>query len=241
MDRDFSFIKPVPNTRAWRKCRSREASQENRRFFRLQTSRPLTLSPDGSELLATDVHGVPPIGPLWSFPVLGGSPHRIGDIEAVDARLSPDGKMLAYSNVNELFVAKSDGTESRKVASAKGLDAIFNPVFSHRTKSSCDSMTRTSLPPGFGKLPSIIRTRISCFPVGPSRRIRSAAAFGVRTATSSCTSPRDKFGASLENTASSIPWPNPFNSLRARYPCNHFCPARTARNCSWSGRRCVAS
>ena len=92
--------------------------------------RPLAMSPDGSELLATDVHGVPPIGPLWIFPVLGGSPHRVGDIEALDARWSPDGKMLAYSNGNELFVAKTDGTDSRKVASAKALDAIINPVFS---------------------------------------------------------------------------------------------------------------
>ena len=91
--------------------------------------RPLALSPDGSELLATDAHGVPPIGPLWSFPVLGGSPHRIGDIEAVDARSSPDGKMIAYSTGNDLFVAKIDGTESRKVASAKP-DLIINPVFS---------------------------------------------------------------------------------------------------------------
>ncbi len=90
--------------------------------------RPLALSPDGSELLATDAHGVPPIGPLWSFPVLGGSPHRIGDIEAVDARLSPDGKMIAYSTGNDLLVAKIDGTESRKVASTKRV--IINPVFS---------------------------------------------------------------------------------------------------------------
>jgi serine/threonine protein kinase/Tol biopolymer transport system component len=89
---------------------------------------PLALSPDGSELLATDVHGVPPIGPLWSFPVLGGSPHRIGDIEAVDARSSPDGKMITYSTGNDLFVAKIDGTESRKVASTKRF--IINPVFS---------------------------------------------------------------------------------------------------------------
>jgi len=90
--------------------------------------RPLAMSPDGSELLATDAHGVPPIGPLWSFPVLGGSPHRIGDIEAVDARSSPDGKMIAYSTGNDLFVAKIDGTESRKVASTKWV--IINPVFS---------------------------------------------------------------------------------------------------------------
>src|SRR3989475_3472747 len=91
---------------------------------------PLALSPNGSELLATDVHGVPPIGPLWSFPVLGGSPHRIGDIEAVDARSSPDGKMIAYSTGNDLFVAKIDGTESRKVASSNGAATIINPVFS---------------------------------------------------------------------------------------------------------------
>jgi serine/threonine protein kinase/Tol biopolymer transport system component len=92
--------------------------------------RPLAMSPDGSELLAADVHGVPPIGPLWIFPVLGGSPHRIGDIEALDAKWSPDGKTLAYSTGDDLFVARIDGTESRKVASTKTLAFIMNPVFS---------------------------------------------------------------------------------------------------------------
>jgi len=91
---------------------------------------PLALSPDGSELLAAEVHGVPPKGPLWTFPVLGGSPHRIGDLEVLDARWSPDGKMLAYSTGSDLFVAKTDGTESRKVASLKVTDTIINPVFS---------------------------------------------------------------------------------------------------------------
>jgi Tol biopolymer transport system component len=38
--------------------------------------------------------------------------------------------MIAYSTGNDLFVAKIDGTESRKVASVKALDVILNPVFS---------------------------------------------------------------------------------------------------------------
>src|SRR3989440_2894675 len=48
--------------------------------------RPLALSPDGSELLAAEAHGVPPKGPLWRVPLLGGSPPRIGAPGVVGAR-----------------------------------------------------------------------------------------------------------------------------------------------------------
>jgi Tol biopolymer transport system component len=34
--------------------------------------------------------------------------------------LSPDGKMLAYTNLNDLFLSKADGTESRKLRSMLG-------------------------------------------------------------------------------------------------------------------------
>ncbi|MCU1297666.1 MAG: serine/threonine protein kinase [Acidobacteriaceae bacterium] len=81
---------------------------------------PIDLSSDGSNILAIDGRGAPPKGPLWSFPVLGGSPRRLGDAIAETASWSPDGKMLAYTNLGELFVAKSDGTESRKLLTAKG-------------------------------------------------------------------------------------------------------------------------
>ena len=43
---------------------------------------PLNLSPDGAELLVVDGGGGPSFGPLWSVPVIGGSPRRLGDIEA---------------------------------------------------------------------------------------------------------------------------------------------------------------
>jgi eukaryotic-like serine/threonine-protein kinase len=81
---------------------------------------PVDLSPDGSELLVVDGQGAPPKGPLWRLPFLGGSPRKLGDIVAETAAWSPDGKMLAYTNLNDLFVARADGTESRKLLSVKG-------------------------------------------------------------------------------------------------------------------------
>ena len=81
---------------------------------------PVDLSPDGSEILVVDGQGAPVRGPLHSFPILNGSPRRVGDFIAETAAWSHDGKMLAYTNLGELFVAKSDGTESRRVTTVKG-------------------------------------------------------------------------------------------------------------------------
>ncbi len=81
---------------------------------------PVHLSPDGLEILVVDGQGAPPRGPLWSLPILGGSPRRLGDVEAETAAWSPDGKSLAYSNLSDLFLAKADGTESHKLLSVKG-------------------------------------------------------------------------------------------------------------------------
>ena len=92
---------------------------------------PLSLSPDGSELLVVDGHGVPASGPIWSVPVLGGgSPRRLGDMEGLDAAWSPDGKSIAYCNANLVFVAKVDGSEPRKLVTMKNPARIFDPVWS---------------------------------------------------------------------------------------------------------------
>jgi eukaryotic-like serine/threonine-protein kinase len=56
---------------------------------------PASLSSNGSELLLIDTKGDPPSGPLWSLPVLGGSPRRLGDTEGNAAAWSPGGTMLA--------------------------------------------------------------------------------------------------------------------------------------------------
>jgi serine/threonine protein kinase/Tol biopolymer transport system component len=81
---------------------------------------PIDLSPNGSEILEIDGQGAPPKGPLWAVPVLGGSPRRLGDIIAETATSSPDGTMLAYTNLGDLFVAKSDGTDARKLSTSTG-------------------------------------------------------------------------------------------------------------------------
>jgi serine/threonine protein kinase/Tol biopolymer transport system component len=81
---------------------------------------PVDLSPDGSELLVVDGRGAPPRGPIWSVPVLGGSPRRLGDAAGETAAWSADGKMLAYSNLGDLFVANKDGAVPRKLLTVTG-------------------------------------------------------------------------------------------------------------------------
>ncbi len=81
---------------------------------------PVDLSPDGSELLVVDGRGAPPRGPLWTLSLLGGSPRRLADAAGETAAWSPSGKMLAYSNLSDLFIAKADGTEARKLLTVKG-------------------------------------------------------------------------------------------------------------------------
>lgn len=78
----------------------------------------LDYSPVRSELLIrTQVS----ISPLWALSVPGGAGlRRLGDIFAMDAAWSPDGQSIAFSRVNELAIAKADGSEPRKLAALEG-------------------------------------------------------------------------------------------------------------------------
>jgi serine/threonine protein kinase len=78
------------------------------------------VSPDGSSLLMNTARGTSLDGPLWSVPVVGGSPRRLGALEGHSGAWSPDGKGLAYSKGNEIFLAKSDGGESRLLCKTSG-------------------------------------------------------------------------------------------------------------------------
>ncbi len=89
---------------------------------------PLDVSKDGTEILATDRSHTSDAGPLLNLPILGGSPRRLGALIGQDAAWSPDGQMLVYSAGSELFLAKNDGTDSRKLASVTG--RVFNPTWS---------------------------------------------------------------------------------------------------------------
>jgi eukaryotic-like serine/threonine-protein kinase len=90
---------------------------------------PVDLSPNGSEILTVRGQGAPPQGPLWSFPILGGSPRKLGDSIAETAAWSPDGKMLAFTNLREFFTARADGSGRRKLAEVGGdiLNVTWSP------------------------------------------------------------------------------------------------------------------
>ncbi len=104
---------------------------------------PQSVSPDGAELLALDGPG-----DFWSLPTLGGSPRRLGSAVAQDAAWSPDRKMLAYAEGRELFLARNDGTESRKLVSleGRGFDLAWSPANDKLRFTVNDNKTRgTSL------------------------------------------------------------------------------------------------
>ncbi|MGC0777024.1 MAG: protein kinase, partial [Candidatus Acidiferrum sp.] len=78
------------------------------------------VSPDGSSLLMNTARGTSLDGPLWSVPVLGGSPRRLGSLEGHAGAWSPDGQRIAYCKGKEIFLANTDGSEPRRLLLTAG-------------------------------------------------------------------------------------------------------------------------
>jgi serine/threonine protein kinase len=76
------------------------------------------ISPNHSELLVGSISGAE--WPLWVLPVLGGSARRLGDVQALGGTWSPDRQKILYAAGRDLYLAKSDGTEPRKLVTAGG-------------------------------------------------------------------------------------------------------------------------
>lgn len=80
----------------------------------------LSVSPDGADLLVVDAPGTTFQGSFRAYPILGGSPRRLADLQGHDANWSPDGNKLVYTKGNELYLAGSDGSSSQKLATVPG-------------------------------------------------------------------------------------------------------------------------
>jgi len=78
------------------------------------------IAPGGPALLMNTARGTTLDGPLWTVPVLGGTPRRLGNLEGHAGAWSPDRKRIAYSKGNEIFLAKSDGSEPNRILTTDG-------------------------------------------------------------------------------------------------------------------------
>jgi Tol biopolymer transport system component len=80
----------------------------------------LDISPDRTNLLLGSWAASEHVFRLWTLPTLGGSPRRLGEILCHDAAWAPEGKTILYANGQDLYLAGSDGSQSRKLVSLPG-------------------------------------------------------------------------------------------------------------------------
>lgn len=80
----------------------------------------LDIDSSGSELLVASSSGLETEKPLWAVPILAGSPRRLGDLVGHDGTWSPDREKLVFATGPDLYLARGDGTQSRKLVGVNG-------------------------------------------------------------------------------------------------------------------------
>ena len=80
-------------------------------------TRILDISPEMSEFLIAPFTQRAPGLPLWTLPVVGGAPRRLGNIVGDDAAFSPDGTRIAYATQDGIYICSRTGTDVQKLAS----------------------------------------------------------------------------------------------------------------------------
>jgi len=86
----------------------------------------LDVAPARSELLMKIYSGTENAlsweeGSLWILPLPAGSPRRVVEVNVHNAAWSADGQQLAYSSGNDMFLAKWDGSGTRKLVATAGI------------------------------------------------------------------------------------------------------------------------
>jgi DNA-binding winged helix-turn-helix (wHTH) protein/Tol biopolymer transport system component len=78
------------------------------------------MTPNGSSLIVSSFQGTGGSSETWSLPLPSGPPRRMSDFDANSVTWSPDGSQAMFSKGLDIFAAKSDLSEPRKVATAAG-------------------------------------------------------------------------------------------------------------------------
>jgi eukaryotic-like serine/threonine-protein kinase len=128
------------------------------------------ISADGSALLMNTAHGTALDGPLWSVPVVGGSPRRLGSLEGHGGAWSPDGEKIAVAKGDEVFLVNRDGSHPRLLLTTSGTASeirwspdgsilrftLNDPTTNSRTiwQASADGSNPHSLLPGWNPTPN---------------------------------------------------------------------------------------
>ena len=136
-------------------------------------------SPNGSELLVVSNAnwGIP--SPLWALPIPAGAPRRVGEVLASGAAWSTDGQQISYTVGSDLYLSKSNGSDSHKIATVEGQLAWprlspdgnrlrFTVVIPRGTHPLC------------GKWRLMAHSFTACSPAGMSRQ-KNVAANGLLT------------------------------------------------------------
>jgi len=90
----------------------------------LQTE-PVALSPDGKEVLVLSQAGQEMERPLWTVPVSGGDPARVGQFLCHAAAWSPDGHALAYASGNSIYLTTDNGASDHLLHSFGDVPRLF--------------------------------------------------------------------------------------------------------------------
>jgi Tol biopolymer transport system component/DNA-binding winged helix-turn-helix (wHTH) protein len=72
-------------------------------------------------LLQTPITASGTLGGLWTMPLPAGQPQSNGKLEVFDAAWSPDGDRIYYTIGSDLWVARTDESQQRKLLSRTGL------------------------------------------------------------------------------------------------------------------------
>jgi serine/threonine protein kinase len=87
------------------------------------------ISPDHSQLLVGDAHGMDNKYSAWVLPLPSGTPRRLADIVAQWIVWSPDDRQVAFAKDSDIYVSKADGSNPHKLVGISGAaaDLRFSP------------------------------------------------------------------------------------------------------------------